>query len=85
MTSGPFKNIKLNIDEISMIKKVELSINRNIKGFPLAAGLDKDKRLEVMECVKEACILYQDEFKGKFYKLEGLEEIDRKEINNHIF
>lgn len=85
LTSGPFRNIKFDINETSMIKKVVISVNRNIAGFPLAAGLDKENRLLVMEKVKEACDLYQDEFKGTFYKLEGLEELDRKEIKDYIF
>jgi hypothetical protein len=64
---------------------VKIKIVRNIQGFPLAAGITKEKRLELMNLIKDACELLQDDFKGKFYQLEGLEEDDKRDIKELIF
>jgi hypothetical protein len=46
-----------------------MKIIRNIEGYPLYAGLNgyKHKRIEIMDLVKEACELYEDDWAGKFY------------------
>jgi hypothetical protein len=39
-----------NISKV--VKSVEVNLNRNIQGFPLCAGMTKEKRLEIMNLVQ---------------------------------
>jgi hypothetical protein len=72
-------------DPIKCIKKVEIKIIRNIQGYPLYAGLNRKKRDEIMNLVKDACELFEDDFAGKFYQFEGMEDYERKAIQEHVF
>jgi hypothetical protein len=38
-----------------------------------------------MKLIKNACELFQDDFKGKFYQLEDLAEDEKKDIKDLIF
>jgi protein-arginine kinase len=62
------------------LRKISISLIRNITGFPLVPGLSKEQRLKVMNIIEKCCEEFDDDLKGTFYKLEEISESDKKLI-----
>jgi len=62
------------------LRKIKISLLRNISGFPLVPGISKKQRLEVMNLVEQCCKEFEDDLKGTFYKLEEISESEKKII-----
>ena len=72
-------------DEAAMIVSTRIRVGRNLDGFPLAPGITKEQRKEVMQKVVTACGSFEGELAGTFYPLEGMEkEIQDKLIADHF-
>ena len=67
-------------DEASMIVSTRIRVGRNLEGYPLAPGITKEQRQEVMKKVVSACETFTDDLAGTFYPLEGME----KETQNQL-
>eukprot|EP00331_Platyophrya_macrostoma_P031853 CAMPEP_0176435708 /NCGR_PEP_ID=MMETSP0127-20121128/17499_1 /TAXON_ID=938130 /ORGANISM="Platyophrya macrostoma, Strain WH" /LENGTH=357 /DNA_ID=CAMNT_0017818819 /DNA_START=48 /DNA_END=1121 /DNA_ORIENTATION=- len=62
------------------VKSTRIRVGRNLKGFPFAPMMTKEKRLEVMNKVVEALLTLEGDFKGKFYPLEGMDPAVQKQL-----
>ena len=72
-------------DEAAMIVSTRIRVGRNLEGFPLAPGITKEQREEVMQKVVTACTTFEEELAGTFYPLEGMEkEVQDKLIADHF-
>ena len=67
-------------DEAAMIVSTRIRVGRNLEGYPLAPGITKEEREEVMKKVVSACETFTDDLAGTFYPLEGME----KETQNQL-
>ena len=67
-------------DEAAMIVSTRIRVGRNLEGYPLAPGITKEQREEVMKKVVSACETFTDDLAGTFYPLEGME----KETQNQL-
>ena len=73
MSSAGLKNAELSADEASMIVSTRIRVGRNLAGYPLGPGVSKEQRLEIMAKVTEAAKHFDDDLKGTFYPLEGMD------------
>lgn len=59
-------------DEADMIISTRIRVARNLVGYPLGPGVDREQRLEIMEKVRHACEQFPPELAGTFHMLENL-------------
>ena len=72
-------------DEAAMIVSTRIRVGRNLEGYPLAPGITKEQREEVMQKVVTACGSFEGDLAGVFYSLEGMEkEVQEKLIADHF-
>ena len=72
-------------DEAAMIVSTRIRVGRNLEGYPLAPGISKEQRAEIMQKVVTACETFEGDLKGTFYPLEGMEkEVQEKLIADHF-
>ena len=72
-------------DEAAMIVSTRIRVGRNLEGYPLAPGITKEQRQEIMRRVVTACTTFDGELAGTFYPLEGMEkEVQDKLIADHF-
>ena len=68
-----------------MIVSTRIRVGRNLKDFPLGPGVTKEQRLEIMSKVTEAAKNFDEDLKGTFYPLEGMnKEVQDQLINDHF-
>ena len=72
-------------DEAAMIVSTRIRVGRNLEGYPLAPGISKEQREEIMQKVVTACGSFEGDLAGIFYSLEGMEkEVQNKLIADHF-
>ena len=72
-------------DEAAMIVSTRIRVGRNLDGYPLAPGITKEQREEIMTKVVTACETFEGNLKGTFYPLEGMEkDVQDKLIADHF-
>ena len=72
-------------DEDKMINSTRIRVGRNLDGYPLGPGISKEQRDEVMAKVKEAAETFEDDLKGTFYPLEGMDKATQDQlIADHV-
>ncbi len=75
----------LEDDEAAMIVSTRIRVGRNLDGYPLAPGITKEQREDIMKKVVTACGTFEGDLKGTFYPLEGMEkEVQEKLIADHF-
>jgi creatine kinase/arginine kinase len=74
MTSEGLTGAELAEEDAAMIISTRIRVGRNLKDFPLGPGVTKDQRLEIMNNVVEAAKTFDDDLKGTFYPLEGMDK-----------
>jgi len=67
-------NAELAEDEAAMIVSTRIRVGRNLADYPLGPGVSKEQRLEIMNKVTEAAKTFDDDLKGTFYPLEGMDK-----------
>jgi hypothetical protein len=80
MTSEGLTNFELSEEDAAMIISTRIRVGRNLDGFPLGPGVTKEQRLKIMETVVEAAGNFDEDLKGEFYPLEGMDETVRKQL-----
>lgn len=80
MDASKLKCPPLPPDEAKMIVSTRIRVGRNLEGYPLAPGVTKEQRLEIMQKVVQACSTFTGDLKGTFYPLEGMDEKTRKQL-----
>ena len=80
MVSVSFTNCDFKTADINLIKEVSFKVRRNFAGIPLGPGLTKDKRKLVLDIVEDLCRSYHGNDEGKFYRLDGISDEDKKEL-----
>lgn len=73
MSSEGLVNDELPEDEQAMIISTRIRVGRNLADYPLGPGVTKDQRLEIMNKVVQAATTFEDDLKGTFYPLEGMD------------
>ena len=85
MESEGLVNAELAEDEASMIISTRIRVGRNLKDFPLGPGVTKEQRLEIMNKVVEAAKNFDEDLKGTFYPLEGMDKaVQQQLIDDHF-
>jgi creatine kinase len=79
---GGYQNIEIDPESQKNVRKISITLLRNITGFPLVPGLSKKQRLEVMDVIEKCCEEFDDDLKGTFYKLEEISESEKKIIQD---
>ena len=54
-----------------------IEVRRNLKNFPLGAGVTKEQRDEIMNLVIRACESFEGELAGNFHSLDSIKDEDR--------
>lgn len=67
------------------MRRLSISLIRNITGFPLVPGISKVQRLEVMNIIEKCCKEFEDDLEGTFYKLEEISESNKKVLQDISF
>jgi len=85
MDSSILTNHELSEEDAAMIVSTRIRVGRNLSGFPLGPGVSKEQRLDIMNKVTEAAKSFDDDLKGTFYPLEGMEkETQQQLIDDHF-
>ena len=85
MVSEGIENAEFDEDDAKMIMSSRIRVGRNLDGYPLGPGITKEQRLEVMGKVKEAADTFEDDLKGTFYPLEGMDKKTQDQlIADHV-
>lgn len=85
MTSEGIENANFEGDDAAMIISSRIRVGRNLDGYPLGPGISKEQRDEVMAKVKEAADTFEDDLKGTFYPLEGMDKATQDQlIADHV-
>jgi len=85
MTSEGIENAEFDETDAAMIKSSRIRVGRNLDGFPLGPGITKEQRDTVMAKVKEAAETFEDDLKGTFYPLEGMDKATQDQlIADHV-
>ena len=80
MTSEGLTNADFTEEQAAMVKSTRIRVGRNLAGFPLGPGVTKEQRLDIMNKVVEATKNFDEDLKGDFYPLEGMEESTRVQL-----
>ena len=80
MTSEGLQNYELSESEASMIISTRIRVGRNLAGYPLGPGVSKEQRLEIMAKVTEAAQTFDEDLKGTFYPLDGMEKATQDQL-----
>lgn len=85
MTTEGLENTEFAEEDAAMIVSTRIRVGRNLADYPLGPGVTKDQRLEIMNKVVEAFNTFEDDLKGTFYPLEGMDsETQTNLINDHF-
>jgi len=85
MTSEGLQNAEFAEDEAAMVNSTRIRVGRNLKKYPLGPGVSKEQRLEIMNTVVEAAANFDDDLKGTFYPLEGMDAaVQQQLIDDHF-
>ena len=60
-------------------------VGRNVHGFGLCPGMTKDERIEVEDILKRSVMNFEDELKGEYFSLSGLDEEVEKNLEENKF
>jgi len=85
MESEGLTGAELPEDEQAMIVSTRIRVGRNLDGFPLGPGVTKEQRLEIMATVTKAAENFDDDLKGTFYPLEGMNKTTQKQLIDDHF
>ena len=77
MDASSFNALAFSEDESEFIVSTRIRVARNLVGYPLGPGMNKDQRHEIMNKVAEACGKLEGDLKGNFYPLQGMSDTDR--------
>jgi len=72
MTSDGIENAEFSADDAAMVNSTRIRVGRNLAGYPLGPGISREQRNEVMDKVVQACNTFEDDLKGTFYPLKGM-------------
>jgi creatine kinase/arginine kinase len=64
----------LDPEDAAMIISTRIRVGRNLADYPLGPGVSKEQRLEIMAKVTEAASKFDEDLKGTFYPLEGMDK-----------
>jgi len=76
MDAGALEAPPLPEDEAAMIVSTRIRVGRNLDGYPLAPGITKEQRNDVMAKVVQACETFEGDLKGTFYALATMSKAD---------
>ena len=68
-----------------MVNSTRIRVGRNLQDYPLGPGVSKEQRLEIMETVVKAAENFDEDLKGKFYPLEGMDAKDQQQLIDDHF
>jgi hypothetical protein len=74
MTSEGLENAEFSAEDAAMVNSTRIRVGRNLKNYPLGPGVNKEQRLEIMDAVVKATEAFDDELKGSFHKLDGMDK-----------
>jgi len=80
MTSEGLTGAELSEEDAAMIVSTRIRVGRNLADFPLGPGVSKEQRLSIMNLVVEAAKNFDDDLKGTFYPLEGMNKSVQKQL-----
>lgn len=80
MTSEGLENAEFNEADAAMVNSTRIRVGRNLKNYPLGPGVTKEQRLEIMNHVVKATEVFDEDLKGQFYPLEGMDEATQKQL-----
>jgi creatine kinase/arginine kinase len=80
MTSEGLVNADFSAEQSAMVNSTRIRVGRNLRGYPLGPGVTREQRLEIMNKVVKATENFDEDLKGAFYPLEGMDETVRKQL-----
>ena len=85
MTSEGLENAEFSAEDAAMVNSTRIRVGRNLHGFPLGPGVTKEQRLEIMNNVVKAAEVFDDDLKGTFYPLEGMDAATQQQLIDDHF
>merc|ERR1712228_964998 len=74
MNADGLENAEFSAEDSAMVNSTRIRVGRNLAGYPLGPGVSKDQRNEIMDKVVEACGKFDEDLKGTFYPLKGMDK-----------
>jgi arginine kinase len=85
MSSEGLQNVTFSPEDEAMIVSTRIRVGRNLDGYPLGPGVSKEQRLEIMNHVVTAAGKFDEDLKGTFYPLEGMnKKVQQQLIDDHF-
>ncbi len=85
MNAEGLENADFSEEDAAMVNSTRIRVGRNLAGYPLGPGVSKEQRLEIMNKVVEACNTFEDDLKGTFYPLEGMDKATQQQLIDDHF
>ena len=85
MNHEGLQNDEFSEEDAAMIVSTRIRVGRNLDGFPLGPGVTKEQRIQIMNNVVSAAKNFDDDLKGKFYPLEGMDAGTQKQLIDDHF
>merc|ERR1711934_1235575 len=79
-TADGIENAEFAEDDAKMIKSTRIRVGRNLADYPLGPGVSKAQRDEIMAKVVAACETFEDDLKGTFYPLDGMDKATQDQL-----
>lgn len=73
MSSEGLENAEFSESDAAMVNSTRIRVGRNLAAYPLGPGVTKEQRLEIMAMVVEATKVFDEDLKGTFYPLDGMD------------
>ena len=72
-------------EDAKMIKSTRIRVGRNLDGYPLGPGITNEQRKEIEGKVAIAVKAFTGELAGKYYPLNDLSEVQKKQLIDDHF
>ena len=80
MSSEGLENAEFSEADAAMVNSTRIRVGRNLANYPLGPGVTKEQRLEIMNKVVEATKVFDDDLKGTFYPIEGMDAATQQQL-----
>ena len=85
MESEGLENAEFSEEDAAMVNSTRIRVGRNLADYPLGPGVTKEQRLAIMDAVVKATEVFDEDLKGTFYPLEGMDKATQDQLINDHF
>lgn len=72
-------------EDAKFIRSTRIRVGRNLDGFPLGPGITNEQRKQIESQVVKALESFTGDLAGKYYPLNNLSDVERKQLIDDHF